>query len=679
MIGTRRSLSGRFRFLLLLFVVTLSAECFAEPLIKLDGFPVAAKSIQVGEETLISLEGVVLHLREHRDTYEFSRREDSLWLDGRPVAWGRKAPAGAELAQAWAIWTDDASTLDALDPETALNLALRGKDGVRAKLPEGLRYLAIAGRRDNEELLVGLTDLRYLAFQGENLDASRLTSPGLVHLDLALKTLRHPERLADLDRLRELRLSVGDFRDVSSLLGCDSLESLSLDASPVEDLRPLAELKALRRVSAVLCPLNSLPEQVSWSHLDIQETPVSRDQLDALRASSPRCQVWHVSEDPLRTELTKATRLRVRSDGTCHVDLSQCQTLYETQDSAELDSFLAALEFQLNTFKGISEEPAPRYTALRRSDYSSLFGCMCCGGPSIEIYEGKRLLATFGNQHGERLRWADGPWVGDKSLTDSARENYLAWLEQRGIESPLQEFRFAQARDREDERKEARAARDFPPVLLERGRVAPSLEEKLKQQIEDPRERLRLHFQVAGASNGDFSAWQGSDSVPDPANYSSALLKEETFRWLESGEPQMARGAARFLYCSELYDGFSWSTEELSRALPYIIESQLNSFADVRLEALDKLDQSWPKLQPHERERILQLALEDPSSAVRARACRLAGAKGVQQASSHLQRISEGAPRIREMPFDLEFDKHQRVDSGLDEKTEALRALQRWR
>lgn len=98
-------------------------------------------------------------------------------------------------------------------------------------------------------------------------------------------------------------------------------------------------------------------------------------------------------------------RLRLRSGGTCHREIAQEQTLYETTDQKEIDLFVGSL----STFA--SEEQGE---------------CMCCGYPTLEFYRGGRLSATIGIQHGQALRWQG--WSGDRELTTQSARYLQSWL-----------------------------------------------------------------------------------------------------------------------------------------------------------------------------------------------------------------------------------------------------------
>ena len=66
----------------------------------------------------------------------------------------------------------------------------------------------------------------------------------------------------------------------------------------------------------------------------------------------------------MRQATAKATRLRIRSGGTCHRQLAKEKTLFELKDAAQIRDFVRQI--------GIVEA-------------ESGFECMCCGEPTFEF------------------------------------------------------------------------------------------------------------------------------------------------------------------------------------------------------------------------------------------------------------------------------------------------------
>ena len=54
--------------------------------------------------------------------------------------------------------------------------------------------------------------------------------------------------------------------------------------------------------------------------------------------------------------------------------------------------------------------------------------CCCSGDILFEFYEGQNLLAKLSYHHGDALRWRNGPWRGDRDLTDGSKTAIEQWL-----------------------------------------------------------------------------------------------------------------------------------------------------------------------------------------------------------------------------------------------------------
>lgn len=120
----------------------------------------------------------------------------------------------------------------------------------------------------------------------------------------------------------------------------------------------------------------------------------------------------------LRSALDGATRMRVRSGGTCHRNPEIEKSLCETTDAAAIASLVRHIEIR---------------------DEESGFECMCCGNPALEFYRGNELAVTLGYHHGTSLRWPDGKWEGDGLLAPDGAKFLNGWLADRGVDGPKKE------------------------------------------------------------------------------------------------------------------------------------------------------------------------------------------------------------------------------------------------
>jgi hypothetical protein len=106
----------------------------------------------------------------------------------------------------------------------------------------------------------------------------------------------------------------------------------------------------------------------------------------------------------------------VRSGGLCHRSPGSEQTLLDTVDVARIRALIDGIEVDAR---------------------SSGFSCMCCGNPTLELYEGNRLVVELGFHHGRSLRWKG--WPADGSLTEKSASFLVQWLTDAGVTGPRNE------------------------------------------------------------------------------------------------------------------------------------------------------------------------------------------------------------------------------------------------
>ena len=153
----------------------------------------------------------------------------------------------------------------------------------------------------------------------------------------------------------------------------------------------------------------------------------------------------------LHNELKEATRLQIRSGGTCHRQAETEKTLLDLQDP---------------------EKVAIVTQGIQIAQSESGFHCMCCGNPTLEFYRGDTLIASLGFHHARSLRWPDGKWEGDGLLTEESSIFLIKWMADNGLSGP------------KDEREE-------------------DAELRIRKFLQPLRKRLRLTRQ-AGAREGSF-------------------------------------------------------------------------------------------------------------------------------------------------------------------------------
>lgn len=240
-------------------------------------------------------------------------------------------------------------------------------------------------------------------------------------LDLGGRDVAHVRALARLTALRTLDAAgciVLD--DLRPLAGLAALHTLDVSFTAVDDLGPLARLPALRTLTAVSTRATSLPTEGfdALRTLRLLGTDVPRAAIAAFAARRPACVVAADARTTLVPALAGATRVRVRTGGTCHRVAAQERTLADVRDPAAVAAFVAALRFATPEFAD---------------------DATTCGSPTFEVFAGERFVASLGLHGGALLRWAGGGWPGDARLADDAQDALAAWAATHGVTGPRAE------------------------------------------------------------------------------------------------------------------------------------------------------------------------------------------------------------------------------------------------
>src|SRR5205085_7135372 len=112
-------------------------------------------------------------------------------------------------------------------------------------------------------------------------------------------------------------------------------------------------------VNANRTKVRNLPTRIpSLRELALVSSKISDADVRIFERANPQCRVRNHWTKSLQVALADATRLRIRSGGTCHRDEARERTLFETKDSGEIKQFIAAIEIE---------------------EVRSGFHCMCCG------------------------------------------------------------------------------------------------------------------------------------------------------------------------------------------------------------------------------------------------------------------------------------------------------------
>lgn len=82
---------------------------------------------------------------------------------------------------------------------------------------------------------------------------------------------------------------------------------------------------------------------------------------------------------------------------------------------------------QVNELLGLIDFELPEGNAC--------FHCMCDGDYHIDFYRGDALIMSLGYHHNNSLRWRQGPWDTDVTLTEQTKQAVPAWFVKHGYAS----------------------------------------------------------------------------------------------------------------------------------------------------------------------------------------------------------------------------------------------------
>jgi hypothetical protein len=315
-------------------------------------------------------------------------------------------------------------------------------------IPPKTRYLVV-----DESLSPGLRDfshfgqfhdllfLKFRSFPSEPLDAGLIwRNTSMRYLDLSGCGIPHYPKLASLTDLRVLNIS--GCREIDNLEFVKDMRQLStlfIGRTGISSLSPLDNSDSICEIYAGMTAVRDLPkgDLRSLRAINVASTKVDAETVSRFRDAHPACKVSYGWVDSLRYAVRGATKLRIRSGGTCHRVPEEEKTLAEITDPQEIERFLKTIDIDEDRSRGV---------------------CMCCGNPTFEFYAGERLLAMVGYHHAIRLRWAGGEWGADGELTAPSQDSLLSWLSQHGVDGPRQVKEQEQKYRAEEQRVEKRYA-----------------------------------------------------------------------------------------------------------------------------------------------------------------------------------------------------------------------------
>ena len=364
----------------------------------------------------------------------------------------------------------------------------------------------------------------------------------------------------------------------------------------------------------------------------------------------------------MRQVLEGATRLRVRTGGTCCRSEAEERTIFEEKNPDEIKRLVENLQVD---------------------EQKSGFHCMCCGDPTLEFYKGDSLIAMIGFHHGRSLRWPGG-WPADALMKAGFAEVLINWLDARGAGGPRRETDAAAQRDRASKRKFDRATSTFSDDCARAFTTGKEeFLEVLKKEFPKTEDQLLAVLRVFGANN---SSWSILDWIDQRAE---VFLKGATAEQLEvavekalSGDDrQTRRGAARVCAASFLpLKNWNPRNKQLYKAALAVMQEARDS--SVRKDAIESLREWAPRMDPAEVAKVLGRSLVDPDPIVREKAIVFAGEERVNAVLPHLLNVMDHkkidiVPLEKATPSELE-DTEELFSDSSPSRIEVPRAALLW-
>ena len=572
----------------------------------------------------------------------------------------------AELRGLWGVkinhWSDEiAQKLTLIDPvHTCVTLreeVAQGKKHALPPLPAGIVALRIESNSSE-----GLKKLDELANQTQlkslsvNLTGAASFDCALVKqatqlefLELTGNTLRNTDALGSLTELQVLNADYcKGLTKVSFAAAMTKLTTLRISNTPVADLSPLEGLPELQTVDANRTAVRKLPALMpALVKLDVVSSRMTDADVRAFQQANAKCQVRHRWGASMQVALKPATRLRIRSGGTCHRELEAEKTLFETKAANEIQQLLAGIQ--------INEE-------------KSGFHCMCCGNPSLEFYDGDQLIATLGFHHGMGLRWPGG-WPGDAALTPQSVDFLIEWLANRNVTGPRKEREAAADEAKAGERKIVQATIGMSPSLAKAFRLgAPQFATALKKELPDKLAQVEVLLRVFGTSNDSWSTLDPIEQLAEDQlkGHDTKTLAAAVEKGLTGKDRQLRRGAARF-WESWHSPVEEWNPPNIAELHRIVLQIQQEAhYYPSRMSALDGLARWKNELSDDDFAQRLSAGLHDPAPQVRRKAMLIAGrTKHKQSALTLMSVLQNETLKLQPLP-DVPLAESQDVPDGFD-------------
>ncbi len=239
--------------------------------------------------------------------------------------------------------------------------------------------------------------------------------------------------------------------------------------------------------------------------------------------------------------LDGATRLRIRTGGTCHRDPKKEKTLLDVRDAKEVAAFIQLIRIDAN---------------------ESGFHCMCCGNPTLEFYRAETLILSLGFHHARSLRWPGGQWKGDGLLENTSAEFLVKWLAARGVRGPQEEVEESIRLQKKSEMSQKKWLSAMPASLkpfwsamndISGTNKTKEMQLAFSKQFRDEKEQVLALLEWFGSGEGPWSGFPSYETVAE-----ELLLLHKTGHIVdairnEKLTDRQVEGAARLFAVSDLF------------------------------------------------------------------------------------------------------------------------------
>lgn len=365
-------------------------------------------------------------------------------------------------------------------------------------------------------------------------------------------------------------------------------------------------------------------------------------------------------DQPFGPAIAGADRIVVRAGGfDCCGPVDESDVLVEITRPDELSDVANHIQFVSRT--------------VTNSFYET---CMCCGGPALDWYRGKKRIAATAMQHGRAIRWRGFSTMrilgfragyGDGPLTPASREWLANWLATKGIEGPKEAMEA-------DKRRaviaqEARAIlQDYVPqslteALKEREQVveqqdsadmwsATNMEDSLKDEyirasFGDPQHMYTVLFQILGCLPMHWDARYAPEQH-EAHEFLVRAPRDELHTAIHAAATSMdsmvRRGAARLVYAQHYMTIHGKTEEDMAAWMGMLAATAYaDPFPENRRLVMHRL-QEFPHAGALD---VLRQAVEDPDRVVRRKAISALAAMTTPERQKLLQQIAQGTTRPR--------------------------------